>query len=181
MRRATEASLGWIDCSCVVLDESSRTAAQRPIYTTMQLLRVSAWVDAAVDHIERAGFRLQDTQQSLLLAPEEGRGASQMVGDAVQELIAATRWILEIQEWLEILMAEVVRSIAEGVVDPRPVLPAPRPARTRWYLRYCPAPPSNRIWVLLRRRRRPVHTAPADAPRRVSRGRAPPFVSACPL
>ena len=147
----------------------------------MQLLRVSRWLDVAVAQLERAGFCLQDTERSLLLAPEEGEGAPRMVCEAARQLIDAAIRILATQERLEILMAEALRSVTEGVVDPRPVVPAPRPAAARWYLRYCPAPPSNRIRILLQRRRRPACTASADAPRRVSRGRAPPFVSACPL
>ena len=164
-----------------MLDESFRIVAQRPIYATRQVLRVSVWLDAAVDRLERAGFRLQDTQQRLLLAPEEGRGAPEMVCKAARQLIDAMTRLLEIQEQLEILMAEVVRNVKEGNVDPRPVIDPPRPAAVHWYLRYCPPRPSNRIQLLLQRRRRPACTAPADAPRRASRGRAPPFVSTCPL
>jgi len=181
MRRATKACLGWIDCSCRVLEESSRIGTQRPFATTVQLLRVSRWLAAAAAHLQRAEIRLQDTQQSLALAPEEGRGAPEMVIAATQQWVAATSRLLAAQDRLEVLMAEVLRSAQEGAVDPRPVLPTRRPAAARWFLRYCPLPPSNRIRILLQRRRRPACTAPADAPRRVSRGRAPPFVSTCPL
>src|SRR4029079_14286045 len=47
--------------------------------------------------------------------------------------------------------------------------------------RYCPPLPGNRIQLLLQRRRQLARTASADAPRRVPPGRAPPFVSTCPL
>ncbi|HEY6136875.1 MAG TPA: hypothetical protein VI670_03840 [Thermoanaerobaculia bacterium] len=164
-----------------MIEESSRIATQRPFATTVQLLRVSRWLAAATAHLRRAEIRLQDTQQSLALAPEEGRGAPEMVFAATQQWIVATARLLAAQDRLEMVMAEVLRSAKAGVVDPRPAMPAPRPAAARWFLRYCPSPPGNRIRILLQRRRRPACTAPADAPRRVSRGRAPPFDSTCPL
>jgi len=181
VRRATNAGLGWIDCSRVVLEESFRIVSRRPVYAAGQVLRVSVWLDAAVARFERAGVRLQETHQSLALAPEEDRGAPEMVCEAARQLIVATTRLLEIQEQLEILMAEVVRNVEEGNVDPRPVIAAPRPPAAHWYLRYCPPLPGNRIQLLLQRRRRLACTASADAPRRVPPGRAPPFVSICPL
>ena len=181
MRRATKAGLGWIGCSCVVIEEASRNGAHRPFYTTVQLLRASRWLGIAAARLERAGIRLQDTHQSLALAPEEGQGAPEMVFVATQQWIIATARLLAAQSQFDMLMAEVYPSAKNGVVDPRPIVAAPRPARMRWFLRYCPPLPSNRIRILLQRRRRPACTAPADAPRRVSRGRAPPFASTCPL
>src|ERR1044071_8167880 len=147
MRRATKACLRWIDCSCVVVDESIFTAAQRPACTAIRLLRASQWLDNAADYLERAGFHLQDTQLSLALAPEEGRGIPQLLSEAVQQWLDAESRLAAARDQLEFLMAEVV--------DARPVIAARRPAAARWYLRYCPAPPSNRTWVLLLPRRRP--------------------------
>jgi len=181
MRRATGASLGNIDCSCRVIETTRRFAAQRPFYATIQLLRVSRWLDRAAVQLWRAESRLRDTTESLMLEPQDGGGAPERIFEATQQWIVASARLAATSEQLNVLMAEVLQWAKEGVVDPRPAVAAPRPAAARWFLRYCPPLPSDRIWVLLQRRRRPARTTPADAPRRVSRGRAPPFLSTCSL
>jgi len=164
-----------------MIEATSRFAAQRPFYATVRLLRVGRWIARATAQLARAQSRLHDTTESIERAPHEGWGAPEQVFEATQQWIVAASRLAVTSELLNALMAEVLQYAKEGVVDPRPVVAPPRPAAARWYLRYCPPPPSNRIRILLQRRRRPACTAPADAPRRVSRGRAPPFVSTCPL
>ncbi|HEY6138202.1 MAG TPA: hypothetical protein VI670_10610 [Thermoanaerobaculia bacterium] len=181
MQRATEACLRWINCSCAVIDEAILIVARRPVFTTMRLLRACQWLDRATDQLERAGCRLRDTQRSLARAPEEGGAVPQIVCEAAQQWSAAASRLLATHDQLALLLSEVLQWAMEGGFDIRPVIAASRPAAPRWYLRYCRVQPSNRIRLLLQRRRRPARTASADAPRRVSRGRAPPFVLACPL
>ena len=181
MRRATGASLRNIDCSLRAIEATSRFAAQRPFYATVKLVRVGRWIARATAQLGRARSRLHDTLESIERAPHEGWGAPGPMFEATQQWIVAASRLAVTSELLEALMAEVLRYAKEGVVDPRPVVATPRPAAARWFLRYCPPLPSGRIQILLQRRRRPARTAPADAPRRVSRGRAPPFLSTCPL
>jgi hypothetical protein len=67
-------------------------------------------------------------------------------------------------------------------VGPRPkVEPPSRPKPPRHRLVHRPANAADRIEALFKRRRRSKAAAPEDAPRGVSRGRAPPSLAVCSL
>ena len=182
MRRAIDATLRRIDGSCRVIDASERFSERRPVHAMWQLNRVSGWLTDASVQLGRAGFRLQDTNECLACAPEEGAGAPARIIGETWRLIEATRELTTVLAHLDAVAARVFQRVLEAHgVDARPVIAAPPTAAARWFLQYCPPQPADRILFLLQRRRRPAPAVPTDAPRRVSRGRAPPFVSTCPL
>jgi hypothetical protein len=182
MQRAIDATLRRIDDSCRVIDSSARVAARRPFQAACQLYHAYSRLTEAAGHLGRASHRMNDTFDSLAATPEPA-------ADARERLIAATaRWIDAARQLCEarIRFDETFAPLKElaknpdAELDPRPRIPTPRP-RSRWFLQYCPPQPADRIRLLLTRRRRSAVPRPADAPRRVSRGRAPPFASICLL
>ena len=75
-----------------------------------------------------------------------------------------------------------IDDLAEHGVGPVPkVEPAPRPRPPERQLICRPPRPTDRIEALFKRRQRWRSAAPEDAPRRLSRGRAPPSLSDCSL
>jgi hypothetical protein len=182
MRRAIDATLRRIDGSCRVIDASERFSERRPVHAMWQLNRAAAWLADASVQLERAGFRLKDTMDCLAGAPEEGRGAPARILRETLRSVEAVGELTAVAAHLDAVAARVLQRVLEAHgVDERPVIAAPRPAVPHWFLQYCPPLPADRIRLLLQRRRRPAQAVPTDAPRRVSRGRAPPFVSTCLL
>ena len=87
------------------------------------------------------------------------------------QFVAAGERLARIAEWLETLAdPDELRKL---IAPPRPV-----PA---WLVSQYPSRPSDLLRILLLRRRRSRCRATEDAPRRISRGRAPPFVQTCSL
>jgi hypothetical protein len=181
-RRAIDASLRRIDCSCRVIDASERFGGRRPVQAADQLQRVFHWLADAATQLDRAQIRLRDTSECIESAPECAAGAPLPMMSAILHWIDAAGRLTAVSERLGDTSTGLV-AVAK-VAQPsdfRPVIAAPRPAAARWFLWYCPSHPSDRIRVLLKRRRRSAPALVADAPRRISRGRAPPFVSICLL
>ena len=78
--------------------------------------------------------------------------------------------------------SEEVLALAEAGVGPQPkVEPPSRPQPPPRQLLARPLQPGERIEALFQRRQRSKAAAPEDAPRNVSRGRAPPSPSDCAL
>ena len=86
-------------------------------------------------------------------------------------------------------MAVLLNAASEHVVElwnagvgPEPkVEPPSRPQPPRRCIHDRTPSPTDRIEALFKRRRRSKAAAPEDAPRKVSRGRAPPSLADCPL
>jgi chromatin segregation and condensation protein Rec8/ScpA/Scc1 (kleisin family) len=182
MRRAIDSSLRLIDSTRRVVDASEQSAARRPIRTS-QALRLAS------DKLIEASIRL-DTAVCIIVKPNHA--------DAAQELLNAEtwRWIdaaeqfgrvsLELQEMQERLLESLEKGLVQPERDPatdrRPriqIVPRTIPARS--FLVYRRSTASNRIASVPLRRRPKAPAATGDAPRQISRGRAPPVVSNCLL
>jgi hypothetical protein len=176
MRRAIDVSMRRIDCSRRVIEASERLVGRQPLRAPGELLRVANWLSDAVVQLHRASVRLEETSNCLALAPEPIPEAPALVVDATLDWFGASAWLLATQDRLGDLTARVVRCLGgERYITLRPAAP-------RWSRQYCQSRPSDRILrQLLKRRRRVAPAAVAEAPRRISRGRAPPFVSICLL
>ena len=181
-RRAIDASLRRIEGSGRVIEAAERFGRRRPLQAAGQLHRASCWLADAAAQLQRAQLRLNDTTQCIESAPERAAGAPVPVMYTILHWIDAAGRLTAVSDHLSDTSTRLV-AIAKTAQpsDFRPVIVPPRPAAARWFLQYCPSRPSDRIQQLLRRRRRPAPTAVAEAPRRVSRGRAPPFLSICLL
>jgi hypothetical protein len=182
VRRAIDASLRKIEGSGRVIDAAERFGGTKPLQAVDQLQRVSCWLADAAAQLQRAQLRLNDTTRCMESAPERAGGSPVPVMDAILQWIDAAGRLTAVSEHLQETSAQLV-AVAKAAQpsDFRPVIVAPRPAAARWFLQYCPSRPSDRIQQLLERRRRLAPAAVAEAPRRVCRGRAPPFVSICLL
>jgi len=78
--------------------------------------------------------------------------------------------------------SEEVVELWENGIGPEPkVEPPSRPKPPRRCLIHRPVSAGDRIEALFKRRRRSKAAAPEEAPRNVSRGRAPPSLEACSL
>jgi hypothetical protein len=158
-----------------VIDAAQRLASRRPLRATDHLQQVSGWLVLAAVQLQRAGIRMRDTTECIALAPERAAGAPQGLIDVTARWIDAAGRLAAASNRLDETMARLLRSVQEGLpVDDRPVIPLRRPPSARWFLQYCPPQPSDRIRLLLQRRRRSAPSAVTEAPRQISRGRAPP-------
>jgi hypothetical protein len=182
VRRAIDASLRRIEGSCRLIEASERFGGRRPLQAADQLQRASGWLADAATQLQRAQVLLNDTTRCMESAPERAAGAPVPVMKAILHWIDAAGRLTAVSDHLQDTSTRLVASANTAQPsDFRPVIVPPRPAAARWFLQYCPSRPGDRIQQLLNRRRRSAPVAVADAPRRVSRGRAPPFVSTCLL
>ena len=95
--------------------------------------------------------------------------------------IQVTKASLGLWKRLDAMLKQVEAISAElAEHDARPRLTIP-PASRRRFLVYRLRSAAVRILAFLKRRQRSKAAAPEDAPRRVSRGRAPPSPALCPL
>ena len=183
LRRAIDSSLRLIDSTRRVIEASEQFAARRPIWTSQALRRAS-------DRLIDASIRL-DTAVCIMLAPEHA-------ADEVQELLttATWRWIDATAQWsgvsrqLRDLQESLHDSLEQGTVRPEPDHPAdrrprivivPRMIPARLFLIYRRSTARDRIASVPLRRRPKAPAATGDAPRQISRGRAPPLFSTCLL
>jgi hypothetical protein len=104
---------------------------------------------------------------------------SRTAADIRQRLLQTALEIADLARKIDQRSAEVLAEAEQAAGEGRtfPDLPTPSPPRS--HLLRIDA--GECIRALLRRRQRSRAAAPEDAPRKVSRGRAPPLLSACPI
>ena len=163
-------------------DLASCRRATRPQWSTLRgrlralrrFERAYDTLDAAAGQLERAAAEFRRMLEALALEPERA-------GEALGELPRATDDMLALSERVARMSLALDQAFAH-IQDDRPFLAKPRTAAAGLFSKY-PSDPLERIRLLLLlfRRRRSRCLATEDAPRRVSRGRAPPFLSACSL
>lgn len=181
-RRALGSTMRRIEESCRLLDASECLGRQRPLRASHQLILVYKRMTEAGQRLVRANLCIQETLSCIRQAPESAGGAPKPVmlamlqaTDAAVQLHAVMARLSGTSTWLAAVSDTAPASAF------RPLIVPPRPPAARWFLEYCPSRPIDRIQQLLKRRRPAVAVTVAEAPKRVSRGRAPPFVSICLL
>ena len=140
----------------------------------------------AFDLLIRAHDRLTDANDALkaalalyAMAPETlFPFALSLLSDRIVEI---DREIAALSARLNEASEEVVELWENGVGPEPKVEPPSRPKPPRRCLIHRPASAGDRIEALFKRRRRSKAAVPEDAPRRVSRGRAPPSLTVCSL
>jgi hypothetical protein len=183
MRRAIDSSLRLIDSTRRVVEASKQSAARRPIRTWRTLRRAS-------DSLIEASIRL-DVAVCIMLKPERADAAPELLNDATWRWIDASEDFRKVSAQLGELQAHLLESLEQGLIQPEPDEPAadrrPRirivppaiPARS--FLIYRRSTARDRIASVPLRRRPTAPAATGDAPRQISRGRAPPSASNCLL
>jgi hypothetical protein len=185
-RQNLRSAEGFIGMARRIIDVCETIAVEHPIKAVHDMYRVTGLLVEAADRLARFGNCIRETYDRIAEAPA-------YAGDAPERMIAdLQRWI-ETGTKLAMLGNRFDKSFAELIeyaqsgnapldlselikrrVHPVPVLarhPAPRVLSIE----------NDRICCIHVRRQRSVRVTVAEAPRRVSRGRAPPLVSTCSL
>jgi hypothetical protein len=189
LNRAVASSLRMVDSTRAAIERASSRVARSPIRTTRDLQRLSARLTGATARLARAVRGVGETAESLRLEPERAREAPRLLIDAT------TRWLV-VAVALDNASAQLL-SVQEGVLEglcsgeltpeagatkrlPR-IIVTPRVISAREFLLCRRSSARDRIASIPARRRRTACRATTDAPRRISRGRAPPLSSTCVL
>ena len=166
-RRALRSCERLIEDIRRVLWISGRFGTARPIRAQHHFLRAGTWLVQGSEQIGRAVAYLKLATGLVAAAPSESAGAPEAILDTTRHLIAVSRTLFALSERLSATSRRLTEAaIVVGHGAPPP--PPPRPAPPRRFLVRRPEP------ITMQRRERPPPSTQVDAPRRVSRGRAPP-------
>ena len=189
LRRALASSRSLIDWTWSVIATSDEVGNERPIAATQDLQRALRWLRTAQTDLNRAARGLRDTTESIAVAPERAGGVPEMLIYATSEWIMLAADLTMAMNRLCELHDDILGALVEGEIVPEQewrlfrqrVIPAPRVNPVRTFLLVRRSSARDRISSVSVRRRRPAAMPTADAPRKISRGRAPPPSSACLL
>jgi hypothetical protein len=179
--RAIEASLRLTQTSRRVIEASERVAAERPLHAAGQLALVSTLVGRAMAQLECAAAGLRKTSDRVAESPELALDApAKLMAAAVLWARAAVELDLYSAQFVETSARMLERTkelAASGQLVPATIeLNAPPRLPRDWF----PFEDDDTPCIPTRRQRS-VPLTLAEAVRRISRGRAPPFVSTCSL
>jgi len=179
--RDINASLRLIASARRVMDACDKSAVERPIRTTRQLERVSGWISEAAARLSRGVDRLIETNDRVALAPAHPGGAPVRVLYAARWLGAATQ-LATLSDQLDDRFAWLTGYIMGGAapLDLHELFRkagAPRTIAIRRGSAKALLIENSRIFCIRVRRERSTQLTVAEAPRRIFRGRAPPFLS----
>jgi len=185
-RQNLRSAEGFIGMARQIIDVCETIALEHPIKAVHDMHRVTGLLVEAADRLDRLGKCIRETYDRIAEAPA-------YAGDAPARMIADMQSWVETGTELALLGNRFDKSFAELIeyaqsgnapldmsellkrrVHPIPVLarhPRPRVLSVE----------NDRIFRIHVRRQRPSILAVAEAPKRVSRGRAPPPVSICSL
>ncbi len=182
--RVIDASLRLIGSSRRIIEASESLASEHPVRAAHQLERVAGLLAKAAELLQSGVDGLNETTNRVALSPAEA-------GDAPERLIAATqRWVdaaaqlAALSNRFDDTFAALLDYVNGGTapLDLSEVFgksgPAPTFITTRPSVKVLSIE-SGRIFCIHLRRLRSARLTVADAPKRVFRGRAPPFVSSC--
>ena len=181
--RSTE---GFIGMARQIIDVCETIAKAHPILATHQMQRASGLLAEAAVRFARVAECIEETYDRIAEAPGEyGDAPARMIADMQRWIETGTKLVL-LGNRFDKSLAELIDYAQSGNapldlselvkrrVHPVPVLarhPAPKVLSIE----------NDRIFRIHVRRQRPVRLAVAEAPKRVSRGRAPPAVSICSI
>jgi hypothetical protein len=191
-RRDIDATVRLVDRACRMVDDAERAASARPIQASRQFKRVSGSLAHAATLLERAGRGMQDTTAFVVLAPDlAGDAPQQLVDTSIRFIDAAVR-LAAISDRVHDASTGLLDAAERGdaqfdpselTVKTNAVVAAPRSMVARLFPAQRPRRTTSRSALdSISRQLCGLGFAPAttaDAARRVSRGRAPPFVSTC--
>jgi hypothetical protein len=160
-RRALDVSVRRIDSSTRVVGAAQRHAFGPLNETTQRLKRVSLSIIDAGANLQRAALGLLETNQCIALAPELAAGAPEQCIELTALWIETAQRLAALSNWMEAMLKLCVTG--------------PRTTQIR------KPEDGHRPAIPVRRQRLTPLLTVAEAPRRISRGRAPPLLSTCTL
>jgi len=175
VKRAIASSLRRMESSERVIEDCRRRGARRPVKTLIRLMRTSSVLSTAAHDMERALRGLPPAPPMVLL-------------ETMARWVDATGRLAELSERADLTRATLTDAVLSGAVPLDPfdhllealrLMAEPRDKATLPRLDLMEPDSGFRQFFI--RHRRFVPAALADAPRRISRGRAPPALSTCPL
>ena len=185
-RRNLRSAEGFIGMARQIIDVCETIAREHPIRAVHEMQRVAGLLDEAAKRFARVAECITETYDRIAEAPgESGDAPARMIADIQSWIETGTKLAL-VGNRFDKSFAELIDYAQSGNapldmselhrrrVHPVPVIarhPAPRVLSVE----------NDRIFSIHVRRQRSVLVTVAEAPRRVSRGRAPPLVSTCPL
>lgn len=165
-----------------LIDECETLAVEHPILATHKMQRASGFLAEAAERLELSTVWMNETTARIAEAPEDAGDSPARMIAAMERWIEAARQLAMLSNRFDETFAELMDYVKGGTAPldlsellkrrthPVPVLarhPSPRVLSIE----------NDRICCIHVRRQRPVRLAVAEAPKRVSRGRAPPLVS----
>jgi hypothetical protein len=189
LNRAVAASSRMIDSTMEAIERASGHAAECPVRTTRELQRLSRRLSGASLRLSQAVRAMGDTSESMLREPERAGGAPRLLIDATARWARAALALDHTSAQLLSLQEEVLEGLCSGEIIPESdgtkrlprIVVTPRIISAREFLLCRRKSARDRIASIPARRRRTACRATTDAPRRISRGRAPPLSSTCLL
>jgi len=185
-RRNLRSAEGFIGMARQIIERCETIALEHPIRAIHDMQRVTGLLVEATQRFGRVLDCICETHDRIVEAPGES-------GDAPARMMADLQSWIETGTKLALLGNRFDKSFAELIdyalsgnapldmsellkrrIHPVPVLarhPAPKVLSVE----------NDRIFCIHLRRQRSVRVTVAEAPRRVSRGRAPPLISTCSL
>ena len=186
-RYAILASLRMIESSGKVVDACEGFAGRRPLRATRQLEHVSARLVKVTARLQRGVDSLNEANYRLALSPFDAGDAPGRLIEATERWIDAATRLAVLSNRLDDTFSGVLDDVKGGdaPLDLDELLgndgPTPRRITTHSRVATLVSLENSRIFCIHLRRRRSPRLTVAEAPKRVSRGRAPPIVSTCPL
>jgi hypothetical protein len=187
--RAIKRAFRLIDSSLRVIEASERFAAQRPVLATRQLQLVVGWLAEAASELECATRGLRSTVDHAALSPELALDAPRLLVDAAKDWMDAALQLAALSDRFDDTFGCLVDSVKSGAIPIPPEEQTDDAGDPVTTFRLIPVPLLPPDWFGYQRyvtpcipdRQRSVRVTVVEAARRISRGRAPPFVSTCSL
>ena len=189
LNRALASSRRLVDATWSAVGQASDRAARCPIRTTRDLQRLAARLQGAMRRLEEATHGFAETTDTLLREPEQIADAPRLLMDATGRRLLTAMALSDTSAQLCTVQEELLEDLLSGAIVPERETPkrlprivaVPRLISARDFLLCRRSSAHDRIASIPARRRRTACRPAADAPRRISRGRAPPPVSNCLL
>jgi hypothetical protein len=189
LNRALASSWRVIDETMHAFERAAERAERTPLRTSRDLLRLGARLARASNGLMRAVRGLSDTTDSLMRAPEPVANAPLLLTEATVRWIRTAQALADSSSSLFDFHEDLLKSVRSGELVPEAETPRRRPRivgiqhliSARDFLLCRRSSAHDRIATIPARRRRTACPATADAPPRISRGRAPPSFSNCLL
>jgi len=184
-RRAIDASFRLIDSCLRVIEAWEKSAEKRPLRATRELERVSGWLVETTALLESGMECLSETTDRIAQSPADAGDAPGLLIEATARWIDAASRLAALSNRLDDTFTGLVDYVKGGTgpLDLSELFekpgPAPRLITTLRLSVKVLSIESGRIFCIHFRRQRSARLTVADAPRRIFRGRAPPFVSTC--
>lgn len=188
-RRAIDVTLRLIESSSRAIDACETFAGEHPLRATRQMEQVSAWIAEASEQLGRGAREWSATFDNIERAPVFAGDAPRLMIVAMAQWIDAAARLVTISNRLDDSFTSLMDYVNGGSapLDLSELFrkPGPAPRRISFIVRR----PSlkflsienRRVFCIHVRRQRSARLTVAEAPRRIFRGRAPPFVSTCSL